>query len=233
MTILFFHPLRVTVILFLTSLTLAAGAGATTLTPVADTFITVHPTLGGASSNHGSDSSLFVIGPNAPQPVVSHTLVRFDLSAYAGQTVQGPVAFSMYVQGTDFNNSGVPDRNIIVRNIAGTWGENTVNANNATLVPGVTVATQSVHYLTSADNGYVSWTLPAAYVQTWIDAPLSNDGLFVQNLTGGPLNDLQFGSRESGNPPLLTFTVPEPSALAALCVGAVGVIGRKRGRRSR
>jgi hypothetical protein len=215
----------------LTSLTLAAGAGATTLTPVADTFVTIHSSLGSTNSNHGSDTTLFVIA-NFGQPVATQSLVRFDLSAYAGQIVQGPVTFSMHVQGTDFGNPNAADRNIGVGSIGVAWDEYTVTRGN--FVPVAAPLTQqSVHYVTSADDGYVSWTLPAAYVQTWIDAPVSNNGLLIENLSGGPLNDLQFGSRESANPPLLTFTVPEPSALAALCVGAVGVIGRKRGLRSR
>jgi hypothetical protein len=187
----------------------AANASATvdTLTPVADTFITIHPGLGGPTSNHGSDAYLAVIGPNAGNPVFTVSMVRFDLSAYAGRTVNGPVTFSMYVQGSDFNNPTVPPRNIDVRNIAGTWNEATVTANNASFVPGAVLDTQSIHYLTSADDRYVSWTLPASYVQNWIDLPSSNNGLYIQNPTGGPLNDLQFGSRESAHTPQLTLTL--------------------------
>jgi hypothetical protein len=176
-----------------------------TVAPVADTFITIHPNLGGASSNHGSDPFLAVIGPHDPNLVFTASMVRFDLSAYAGQTVSGPVTFSMYVQGTNFNNPSVPDRDIVVKNIMGTWNESTVTANNASFVPGAVLDTQSIHYLTSADDRYVSWTLPAAYVQGWIDTPALNNGLFIQNLIGGPINDLQFGSRESAHQPQLTF----------------------------
>jgi len=183
-----------------------ASASVITVTPVADSFITIHPNLGGATSNHGSDAFLAVIGPNDPHPVFTLSMVRFDLSAYAGHTVDGPVTFSMYVQGTNFNNPNVPDRNIVVRTIAGAWNEGTVTANNASFVPGPVIATQSIHYLTSADDGYVSWTIPAVYVQSWIDSPALNNGLCFQNITGGPLNDLQFGSRESAHKPQLTFT---------------------------
>lgn len=207
----------------------SASAGVVTLTPVADTFITVHPTLGGPSSNHGSDAFLAVIGPNLGNPVVTHSMVRFDLSGYAGQTVVGTATFSMYVQGTNFNNPGVADRNIVIRDIVGVWNEATVTANNASFVPGSVLDTQSIHYLTSADDGYVSWTLPAAYVQNWIDASASNNGLFVQNLTGGPINDLQFGSRESAHQPQLAFnTIPEPGCLALLSIGAARMIRRRR-----
>jgi len=200
-----------------------------TVTPVADTFITIHPVLGGATSNHGSDLFLAVIGPNLDNPVYTASMVRFDLSAYAGQTVQGAATFAMHVQGTNFNNSGVPDRNIAVQNIVGTWNEATVTANNASFVPGAVLDTQSIHYLTSADDGYVSWTLSAAYVQSWIDTPALNNGLYIQNPTGGPINDLQFGSRESVNQPQLTFsTVPGPSSVAALSLAAVGLIRRRR-----
>ncbi len=182
-----------------------ASASVITVTPVADSFITIHPNLGGATSNHGSDAFLAVIGPNAANPVFTASMVRFDLSAYAGQTIQGPVTFSMYVQGTNFNNPSVPDRNIEVKNISGTWNEGTVTANNASFVPGAVLDTQSIHYLTSADDRYVSWTLSAAYVQAWIDTPSLNNGLYILNPTGGPINDLQFGSRESAHKPQLTF----------------------------
>ncbi len=228
MQALHLYPLRVTAILLLTSLASSAGAGATTVTPVADTFVTIHQSLGSTNSNHGSDTTLYVIA-DFGQPVATQSLVRFDLSAYAGQIVQGPVTLSMHVQGSNFGQA-VADRNIGVGSIGVTWDEHTVTRGNFVPVA-APLAQQSVHYLTSADDGYVSWTLPAAYVQTWIDAPLSNNGLLIENLSGGPLNDLQFGSRESANPPLLTFIVPEPSTLAALCVAAVGVIGRRRGRR--
>ena len=182
-----------------------ASAALVTLTPVADSFITIHPGLGGPSSNHGSDPFLAVIGPHDPNLVFTASMVRFDLSAYAGQTVSGPVTFSMYVQGTNFNNPGVPDRNIEVKIIVGGWNEATVTANNASFVPGATLDTQSIHYLTSADDRYVSWTIPAEYVQSWIDTPALNNGLFIVNPTGGPINDLQFGSRESAHQPKLTF----------------------------
>lgn len=212
---------------------LAAGASGAvfTLAPAADTFITVHPNLGGPSSTHGSDPFLAVIGPNVGNPVVTHSLVRFDLTSLSGQTVQGPVTFSMYVQGTNFNNPGVPDRSISVRDISGAWDEATVTANNATLVPGAVVATQSIHYLTSADDGYVSWTLSAAYVQSWIDTPALNYGLYIQNVAGGPINDLQFGSRESANAPQLTINaIPAPGSAALLGLGACGVVRRRRAR---
>ena len=158
-----------------------ASAVPVTLTPNADTFITIHPVLGGGTRNHGPDAALFVIGAVGPtNPVYTATLVRFDLGAYAGQTVQGPATFSMHVQGTDFNDPSVLDRTIRVRDIAGTWNENTVTANNATLVPGGVIASRSIHYLTSVDDQYVTWTLPAAYVQNWIDTPASNGGLYIE-----------------------------------------------------
>ena len=210
-------------------LLISARASAVTLVPVADTFITIHPGLGGAGSNHGPDTSLYVISPNvgSPNPVYTATLVRFDLSAYAGQTIQGPATLSMYVQGTNFG-PGIPDRLIALKNISGTWNEATVNANNATLVPGAIVDQQTVHYLSPADDGYVSWTLPAAYVQGWIDAPATNGGLYVENQSGGPFNDLQFGSRESARPPLLTFVVPEPATLGLMSIGATALLARRR-----
>ncbi len=213
----------------------AAGAlGAVfTMAPVADTFITIHPTLGGPGSNHGSDPFLAVIGTdpgNPTNPVATLSLVRFDLSSLSGQTVQGPVTFSMYVQGTAFNTL-VADRDIDVRDISGAWNEATVTANNATLVPGAVVATQSIHYLTSADDGYVSWTLSATYVQSWIDTPSLNYGLYIQNVSGGPFNDLQFGSRESANPPQLTINaIPAPGSAAMLGLAACGVARRRRAR---
>ena len=224
--------------LFITVFTFAAflpaNSQAVTVVSSADSFITVHPSLGGAGSTHGSATSLYVISPDAGNPgnpVFTESLVRFDLTAYAGQTVQGPATFSLYVQGSDFSRN-VPDRTIGLEDIVGAWNEAIVSANNNSLSQGTLIAQQTVHYLTSADNGYVSWTLPAAYVQGWIDAPASNNGVFVRNLSGGPFNDLQFGSRESANAPQLTFVVPEPGTAMLAGLGLLGTALTRRSRRA-
>ena len=50
-----------------------ASAAGTTIIASADTYITVHPVLGGPNSNHGADSFLSEIGPNTFQ---TYPLVR-------------------------------------------------------------------------------------------------------------------------------------------------------------
>jgi len=72
------------------------AASGTTITASADTYITVHPVLGGPNSNHGADSFLSEIGPNTFQ---TYPLVRFDLSSFAGQTVMGAADLSLNVIG--------------------------------------------------------------------------------------------------------------------------------------
>ena len=65
-----------------------------TLTATEDTFITEHPSLGGPTSTHEADPSLYSIYGNFGLPGGrSYPLVRFDLSSLAGQTVVGPATF--------------------------------------------------------------------------------------------------------------------------------------------
>ncbi len=82
----------------------------------------------------------------------------------------------------------------------------------------------------------VSWTIPQAVIQGWIDDPSSNAGLLLYETTEGITNDFVFlyssEAASSSNFPSLSYSVPEPSTFVmmagALC--GLGLIGWRRRR---
>jgi hypothetical protein len=221
--------------LLVTSLVLTtAAASADTVQSVDDTYITTYgDPLGDADSTHGDATSLYSIFSPVPNLWETFPLVRFDLGAFAGQAVQGPATVSMYVQGTEFPVQYV--REVSVHRVLIPWSGATVSFINFGPAPGVDLVTDvgdpldtiAIEY-PGTGNRYVTWTLPAALIQDWIDSPSSNYGLLIFNQSAG---DLQFGSRESSNAPLLTLTIPEPSSLGSLALALAALIGRRMTRK--
>jgi hypothetical protein len=209
----------------------AAAAPAATIPAADDTYITEYgDPLGDANSTHGSATSLYSISSPPWEHWACFPLIRFDLSAYAGQTVQGPATLSMYVQGTDF---GIPYiRQESVHRVLVAWSGDTVSFNSFGASPGVqegndigaALDTIEIEYPGAGDR-YVTWTLSAALLQEWIDSPSSNHGLLLFNHSAG---DLQFGSTESAHAPLLTVAVPEPDAFGVIGLAALGLTGLRR-----
>ncbi|MFN0069503.1 MAG: DNRLRE domain-containing protein [Limisphaerales bacterium] len=212
-----------------------AGPAAVVL-PVADTMVTEAPGLGGVVSSHGSDILLFATGMPAFR---SYPLVRFDLSAFTGQTLTGPATFEFWL--TEGAPTGLTSP-VSVHAILRPWDEATetlqtfggpLDINPGRVGPAVD--TVPVTYSGTADQGFVSWSLPADLVQGWIDDPSSNFGLLIRNTATGPGTDLLFQSREGTHPPQLTFdmvVVPEPAEWGALAgLMLVGFATARRHRR--
>lgn len=182
-----------------------------------DTYITEHSGLGGTSAVKGADNRMFLIGQTNYRAT---PLVHFDLSAYEDQIVTNDATFELYLFTGKNNNAS---QTIELHESTAVWDEATTSWAN---IPGggphgnydpTVLDVQSVTYNPTGGSPaqYYSWTVPAAVVQSWIDAPADNHGLVLvtQTLSG---NDLQFYSKDnSSDVPQLTFdaVIPEPATL--------------------
>jgi hypothetical protein len=101
------------------------SAGASTISSVADTYITIHPNLGGPASIHGHDPYLEEIGPPT---FYSYPLVRFDLSGFSGDTVVSPATLTLHVFGTW--NSRTVSQTIEAFAVLVPWSESTLSWNS-------------------------------------------------------------------------------------------------------
>ncbi len=140
------------------------------LAPVADTFITESAALGGVNSRHGDDRTLVLSGASGAR---SAPFFRFDLARFAGQTVTEDVVFQVYLA----NSGAAAAQTVNLRQSTSNWNEDTTFAN----IPGggpfgsinpVALDSRQINYSPTANPArYVSFTIPRAIVQNWIDNP--------------------------------------------------------------
>lgn len=206
---------------------------------IADTTITTHPNLGSGSSPQGGSWRMFTIARYTGwgDLQLARSLVRFDLSSLDGQTILSNATLSFrLVDYYSSKNYGSPTTQLVyLRPVTVGWSEATATHNNFGGEPGVqsdeygaVLASQTVSI--SQLNTWISWTVPASVVQSWIDAPSSNFGLMLD-----PPNyddpELSWGCRESSFAPTLTFeATPEPGSVALLALGGLMSMRRRRHR---
>ena len=153
------------------------------------------------------------------------TAVKFDLSASpVGEVASGDATFTMYTHG------GTLVGPTTISLIDTTWTEDVVTWNNLgtfSALPGATNPTAGAY----VDGAAVSWTIPQATIQGWIDNGATNFGI---RLYAGVGTDLVFRTSENataGLRPSLTYNtvaVPEPSTTALLGLGGLALIMRRR-----
>lgn len=198
---------------------------------VADTNISQHVNLGVGTARLGSSTLLYEIAPAGTQ---ASSLLQFDLSAWAGQQLQGDAQLDMTYLSMYHSNSV----DLSIRPVGAAWNEATVTWANFSNNLGSPVGGGTVTSAGNASGSHVLFTLPQALVQRWIDVPTSNHGLIIQ-ATGG--RTMLFASREyrptgglvGGYAPQLNFVaapVPEAETWALMAAGmlALGALMRRR-----
>ena len=155
---------------------------------------------------------------------VATPLFFFDLSSYSGQTVSGDATFTVSV----YSASGISTRSLSLVGL--TAGFNPVTATHNNTSPTIAGATLDAITTVPVAGGTVTFTIPQATLQGWIDNSSTNYGFGLKAASGTA--DIKYFASESGasTAPTLAFnTVPEPSA--AMLVGALGVLGLVKRRR--
>lgn len=198
-----------------------------------DATVSRNPDWGGPGVPLGGSPYLYAIHPNGYR---SAFLLDFDLSALAGATVVGQPVVRLVYEGMAF----APEMTYSVQQSFSAWSEDTVTWSNfgwdvrEVIHYGTIVAAQH----TAGD--IIEFPVSAAIVQSWIDAAGANHGLLVSARNG---RDLAFISKDftpSGGQvgdfsPSLVLTVagvvPEPSSIAMMMGGLVGLTLMLRRRR--
>lgn len=172
-----------------------------------------------------------------------YPLLQYDLSAYAGQQVQGNGVFNIFLSSTWGGTPATEEHEL--RTINSSWSQSSVTYNNffATNSFGATLDTR---FLTYAGTGvWVGFVISQATLQSWIDLPGSNNGFALENL--GQFANGPHGTSVSGHPDMsftddpnhqanIQFTTnvvtstPEPASVMLVGSGLllVGVARRRR-----
>jgi hypothetical protein len=207
----------------------------------ADTTITRHPNLGAGHTPQGGSGFVSTIARyhGWGDLQLAHALVHFDLSAYAGQTALADATVSLKVSGYYSSaNFGAPTTQTVnLYRLLVPWDEATATYDN---VGGHGSGVAGGDYAFGAgmdgrivsiqDNQmWVSWTVPASLVQSWIDNPSTNHGLLFSPY-GYDAAEFYYYSRESGQAPFMQLEItPEPASFMLLA--GVGLFADRHRRR--
>lgn len=208
-----------------------SNAAPNTITTIADTYITEHRGLGGANSNHGAETFLWEVQGGVGDGFRTYPLVRFDLSSFAGNVVNGSAVVRLEL----INANRIPTQTVSVRTSLVDWTESTATfANfggsgfNQNAQTGPNLSTRTVTFNGVPES--IVFTIPSTTVQNWIDNPAGNFGLIWVSPPTFGADDLVFSSREGTVPPSLTFSaspIPEPATLNLLLAGIITLVARR------
>jgi len=191
--------------------------------------------LENGSPNQGGDTVLRV----NPSFGVLTSLIQFDLSAFAGQTVTGSGTLTL----TGHAQGAIEGGSIALHSMLHAWSESVATFANLGATPGAQAGEDFDPLILSTFTGAVltgqpvNFTVPGSVIQAWIDNSGANFGFILEPNTATSVGT-DFLSREGGAPPTLTFTsvaapsgVPEPvTAWLAIC--GLGMVALQRLRRS-
>ena len=191
--------------------------------------------LANGSQNLGGETILRV----NPSFGVLTSLIQFDLSAFAGQTVTGDGTLTLigHAQGS------IEGGEIALHRMLHAWSEFSATFDNLGGIGGAQAGEDFDPIILSTLTGAVltgqpvNFTVLGSVIQAWIDNPATNFGFILEPNTATAVGT-DFLSREGGGAPTLTFTsvaaptgAPEPvTAWLAIC--GLGMMAIRRLRRS-
>lgn len=192
---------------------------------------------------------------------IRKTLLRFDLTAFAGMQIEGDATFTLYQR----NPFGAEVKVSLYQISAANAGWNEGNGGTGAADPGESawnflsqgspatpwagsagLSTSGVDFLSgplvtfdyipSGVNGTaINITIAGSVLQGWIDDPSSNAGLLLVANTqmAGEYGTFYNNMAVQGVRPSLNFAVvPEPSTIALIVAGAFGLLTFRRHRRA-